>query len=365
MVNDKIKVGIVGVTPGRSWATISHIPALRGLPGYELVAVANSNEKSSASAAEAYDIPRSYGDAAAMARDPDVDLVAITVKVPQHRVLVDAALDAGKMVYCEWPLGNGLEDAVAMAEHARLAGVRTAVGLQARSSPVIRYVHDLIRDGYVGEVLSTTLIGSGMSWGPAVNVPHAYTHDRVNGATLLTIPFGHTTDALCYCLGEFKEVTATTAMRRQNYTVIETQEQRPMAVEDQIVVGGVLESGAVAAIHYRGGVSRGTNLLWEINGTEGDLQVTSFAGHAQMFELTLRGGHGEAAGLEVLPIPAAYRTVPDSIDGFAVNVAEAYARFAAGDSGIDPIPDFEDAVVRHRLLDAIERSAASGERVVL
>jgi len=34
-------------------------------------------------------------------------------------------------------------------------------GLQARSAPSMAYVHDLIKQGYVGEVLSTTLIGSG------------------------------------------------------------------------------------------------------------------------------------------------------------------------------------------------------------
>ncbi len=77
-----IGVGIVGVTPGRSWAAISHIPALRALPQYEIVAVANSTAASSEAAAKAFDIPHPHPDAAALARDPDVDPVAITVKVP-------------------------------------------------------------------------------------------------------------------------------------------------------------------------------------------------------------------------------------------------------------------------------------------
>jgi predicted dehydrogenase len=347
---------------------MSHIPALRALPEYEIVAVANSSASSSQAAAKAFDIPHAHPDAAALASDPDVDLVAITVKVPQHKQLIDAALDAGKMVFCEWPLANGLAEAEGLAGRARQLGVRTAVGLQARSSPVIRYLRDLIREGYVGEVLSSTVVGSAYSQGAFVTAPNAYTNDRTSGATVLTMMFGHMVDALCWCLGEFREVSATMAMRRKTYTVIETQEQRPMNVDDQVIVGGVLKSGAVVSVHYRGGISRGTNLLWEINGTEGDLQVTSMAGYAETFDhqmFDLRGGRGKDTGLKVLEIPEKYRTVPAEVEGFAVNVGEAYARFAEGPGAQDPVPDFDAAVVRHRLLDAVERSANSGQRVTL
>ncbi|NWK98332.1 oxidoreductase [Sphingobium lactosutens] len=359
-----MKVGIVGVTPGRSWATISHIPALQGLPGYDIAGLANSSEASSRAAGEACGL-KAYPDVQALLQDEAVDLVAVTVKVPNHRALVDAALDAGKMVYCEWPLGNGLADAEAMAAHAAERDLRTVIGLQARFSPVIRYVRDLVRDGYVGEVLSTTLVGSGMSWGAQVNAPHAYTHDRKNGATLLTIPLGHTIDAVCFCLGEFREVSATMATRRESYEIVETGATEPMLAEDQVAFNGLLENGAVASVHYRGGVSRGTNLLWEINGTKGDLQITSYAGHAQMFELTLRGGQGDSATLEEMVVPESYRTIPPGIEGFAVNVGELYARFEKGDDGADPAPDFAAAVKRHGLLDAIERSAQNGQRISL
>ena len=119
MTNRKIRVGLVGVTPGRSWAARAHIPALRSLPGYEVVAVANRKERSSRAAAAAFDIPHAFANAAALANGPGVDLVAVTVKVPHHEELVDAALDAHKIIYCEWPLGNGLAEAEAMAKRAR------------------------------------------------------------------------------------------------------------------------------------------------------------------------------------------------------------------------------------------------------
>jgi len=211
-----IRVGIVGLAPGRSWSARTHAPALRALPGYELVAVANSSAQSSRAAAEALDIPRALSDARHLAADPEVDLVAVTVKVQLHREPVDAALDAHKMVYCEWPLGTDLADAEEMANRAREVGVRTAVGLQARSAPTIRYVRDLIRAGYVGDVLSTTLIGSMSTIGGTELAANTYLNERANGANGLTIPFGHTVDALCWVLGEFREVSATLATRHRD-----------------------------------------------------------------------------------------------------------------------------------------------------
>src|SRR5207302_2968662 len=139
-------------------------------------------------------------------------------------------------------------------------------GLQARSAPAVAYVHDLVRQGYLGEVLSTTLIGSGMGWGPAVEPYNAYLNDRKNGATMLSIALGHAAEALCHCLGEVRELSATMTMRRKSFTIAGTGERKPMAADDQVCVTGLLEGGAAFSIHYRGGISRGTNMRWEIHG---------------------------------------------------------------------------------------------------
>src|SRR5205085_7931724 len=189
------------------------------------------------------------------------DVVAVTVKVPHHLELVTAALVAGKAVYGEWPLGNGLHEAETLAALAKKQGVLAVAGLQARSAPSVAYLRDLIGQGYVGEVLSTTLIGSGMGWGPTVAAHNAYLNDKKNGATMLSIALGHAADALCYCLGEVRELSATTAMRRKTFTIAGTGESKPMTADDQLAVSGLLEGGVVFSIHYRGGVSSGPNLL--------------------------------------------------------------------------------------------------------
>jgi predicted dehydrogenase len=122
----------------------------------------------------------------------------------------------------------------------------------------------------------------------------------------------------------------------------------------------------VATIHYRGGLSRGVNLLWEINGTDGDLQVTGVSGHAQAVELTLLGGRGADPTLHPMPVPKEHRWVPDSLVGPAVNVAQAYAGLAADMSdGNHRCPTFDDAVIRHRMIAAVDESATQGRRVTL
>lgn len=359
--DNPIRVGIIGLTPGRSWAARAHVPALQSLAGYQIAGVASSSAGSAASAAAATGIPRAFGSPQELVDDPEVDLVAVTVKVPHHRELVDLALAAGKDVYCEWPLGRDLEEAQAMADAARIASVRTAVGLQARSSPTVRYVRDLVRDGFVGNVLSTTLVGSSGAMGASDPAHLAYLNDRANGANVLTIPFGHAVDALTWVLGDVVEVSTTLATRRSTYVVVETGETRSRDIADQIAVSGTLTGGAVLVAHYRGGTSRGTNFRWEVNGTEGDLEITADSGQAQAAELTLRGGRGEQGGLVEMPVPVEYRRTSPELPHRAVNVAEAYVALA--DPGSDAVPDFDDAVRLHRLLDAIERSAASGSRV--
>jgi predicted dehydrogenase len=146
-----------------------------------------------------------------------------------------------------------------------------------------------------------------------------------------------------------------------------------MTSEDQVLVHGTLASGAVASVHFRGGRTTGTNLFWEINGTEGALRVAGPHGHLQLAPVTLSGARTGEEWAE-LAVPAGYSTVP----GFAerpghpaANLAAAYAALLPELTGTDPVaeadrvPDFEHGRRRHALLDAITASAASGSRVTL
>src|SRR2546427_5000583 len=190
-----------------------------------------------------------------------------------------------------------------MAAPAAERGVRTAVGLQARQSPAIEFVKDLLSDGYVGEVLSTTMVGLSVP-GAAVVQANAYMLDKTNGANVLTIAVGHSLDILNHVLGEFADLSAVSDLRRPLITIEETGEQIAKTAADQIAVIGTLTSGATASVHVREAVAGGTGFLWEINGTDGTLQITADAAQPQIYPLTVAGAHGRSKPAE-LAVPAA------------------------------------------------------------
>ncbi len=363
-MNKTIGVGIIGASPERGWAADAHVPALAALPDLDLVAISTSRRASADEASRKFGVPLAFDHHLPLVARPEVDLVAVTVKVPHHLELVSAAVAAGKAVYCEWPLGNGLREAEQMAALARDRGVYAAVGLQARSSPVVAYVKHLVAEGFVGEVLSSTIVADAMNWGADILGCYRYLLERKNGASMLTIPFGHTMDALCWCLGEFAELSATFATRRPQVRQIETGEPLSSDVADQIAVSGTLQSGAMASVHFRGGLSRGTHFLWEINGTQGDLVIRAGGGHIQMLPVTLQGARGSAA-LADMPAPAWFNPIGDLLAAqpFAASVARAYAHLANDfRSAGQALPSFADAVVRHRMIEAIELSAKTGTK---
>src|SRR5881628_1422920 len=256
MPESTLGVGIIGVSPVRGWAATAHIPALRALPNYEIRALSGHSAESAREAGDVFGVSAVFSDPKQLVSQPDIDVVAVTVKVPHHRELVSAALAAGKAVYCEWPLGRDLDEARAMATLAAEKGVRTVVGLQARQAPAIEFVKELLGDGYVGEVLSTTMIGVSVP-GDVVIQPNVYMLDRTNGANVLTIAVGHSLDILNYVLGEFADLSAVSAIRRPLITAEQTREQITKTAADQIAVVGTLTSGAIASIHVREAVAGG------------------------------------------------------------------------------------------------------------
>ena len=158
--------------------------------GVGIVGVANTSKVSAEAAAAATELRRAFADVAELVAAPEVDIVTIAVKVPPHLEIVKAAIGAGKHVYCEWPLGNGLAEAEEMAALAQAKGVLGVAGTHARVATEIEYLRYLIADGFVGGVLSTTLIarGGALQGGGAIpdRKTYAYLLDRSNGATLLS-----------------------------------------------------------------------------------------------------------------------------------------------------------------------------------
>jgi predicted dehydrogenase len=364
-MTDKIRVGIVGATVtqgGSGWGANAHVPALKALPAYELTAVCTAHEDTAKASAAAFGVQRAFHRFDEMAAHPEIDLLVVCVRVPGHRDLVLAGLQAGKAVCCEWPLGRTLAEAEEMAGLARQRALPTIVGLQARSDPAILYARDLVQGGYIGEVLTATLSTAAqavLQRGPG----RIWQGIRANGANTLTIAGGHAIDALCAVVGEFAEVTARVSTRIPEWRTLEGE---PVAVDapDSInvigrVVGGAEVSVNVAAVPSNPGGNR-----MEIYGREGALVVRA-DGSLNIGPSQVHAGKGKDA-MASMPVPAKYRIAPEGTPGGGppYNVAQAYARATDALRGAGSFDvDFNLAVRRHKLIDAIERSSATGRSV--
>jgi predicted dehydrogenase len=355
-------VGVIGASPlSPGWASVAHLPAIQALPDFELRAVSTSRRESAEAAARAYGVP-AFDSAAGLLAHPGVDLVVVAVKAPDHAPLVRAALEAGKAVFCEWPLGVSLAEAEELAARARAAGVRTAIGLQAGFAPAVQHARELVAQGYVGEVLGTTLVGSGMVWGAESRRASAFWFDLASGSHLVAVPLLHALEALTYVLGDFDSVAATSALRRPEVRITEDGSTFRATAPEHIAVSGRLRSGALVSTYYRGPVSRGENLRWEINGTEGDLVLTAANGNLQVADLELRGGRGAQTAVAPLELPEHLAHSPGGLAGGpGANTLREYAALARDlREGTHRVPDFDDAVRQHRLLAAIQEAARSG-----
>ena len=361
---DKIRVGIVGATltqGGSGWGANAHVPALKTLPRYELRAVCTAHEDTAKASAAAFGAERAFHRFSEMAAHPEVDLIVVCVRVPGHRELVMGGLQAGKAVLCEWPLGATLAEAQEMAGLARQRSLKTIVGLQARSDPAILYARDLVQDGYIGEVLTAHLnaaVPAVLQRGPG----RIWQGVRANGANTLTIAGGHAIDGMCAVLGEFAELSARVSTRIPEWRTLEGKAV-PVDSPDSINVVGRMVGGAEVSVNVTAVPSNPSGIRLEIYGREGALVVRT-DGSFNIGPSQVHAGKGKNP-MVPMPVPPRYTVVPESTPaGQAYNVAQAYARAAdalRGGGSFDV--DFDLAVQRHKLIDAIERSSATGRSV--
>lgn len=353
----QLGVGIIGANPERGWAARAHVPAIKASPDFALAAVATTRTESAEAARERFGARHAFTDPARLAAHPDVDLVVVTVKVPAHVELVRAAVDAGKHVYCEWPLTPTAAEAADLAEAARRAGVHAVVGLQARFAPAVERARRLIAEGAIGTVLSATLYSS-RTKGNTRDVPAwtAYTYDRATGAGLVEVLGGHAIDLVQFLLGPVRDITARTAVRSPEHRAAETGEPIAVTSPDHLLATAELAGGALASMHLHDAEAASPRTRLEIAGTTGDLALVSvpesdpWAAQLQIGGLAVRVSRPGDAGWREEPVDDTATGLPPS----AVNVARLYTQLAA-DLRDDTrrTPSFSTAHALHALIERI------------
>ncbi|KAF8884992.1 NAD-binding Rossmann fold oxidoreductase [Infundibulicybe gibba] len=372
MSSTRINVRFVGLSE-QGWASTMLAPAMLKLADkYALKAVSTrSLESAQASAAKQAGLTGAaikayHGDTAHIAHDPDVDLIAVSVKAPDHKMAALPVIEAGKDLFIEWSAGATVEETTELANAARVKGVRTMVGLQGRQMPVIKKIKEIIDSGTIGKILSTNIVSlvprKLKYWGPRVEEGRSYITTVSSGASMLDLAVGHQMDCMQYVLGDFASISASTSIMYPTITLVDAEDNptgRTLQAEtpDHIVCSATLKSSALVSIIWRGGqtFSPGRRqFLWEIDGEKGCIR--------------LKGGKLVSSTLLNADSPKVYLNgelmeIPGTAEGPMGGLTSAWAEFAKGSAG--QYPTLDDAVKIRRLLDAISRSAKEGRRIEL
>ena len=144
---EKVRVGLLGAG---AWAKFAHIPGYKRDPRCELVAIADPMIARAQEFADEFGIPSVYGSHEELIAREDIHLVDVCTPSATHFDLSMAALTAGKHVLCEKPVAYDYQETLRAAAFARSKGLKTKLGFTFRYSPAMRYMKELIDQGFVG-----------------------------------------------------------------------------------------------------------------------------------------------------------------------------------------------------------------------
>src|SRR6478609_5417877 len=323
---DRVRLGLIGASVRGTWSARSHLPALRASNDIELIAVCTTRADSAEAARQAYGARLAFADWREMVASPEIDAVAVVVRVPSHYEPTKAALEARKHVYCEWPLGRTTAEAVELGALAKANGLVTAIGLQARVNPAILYMRELVASGYVGEVMAVhvSLMRDGVLSRPS---HRTWQRDAALGANTLTIANGHTIDAMRFVAGDFARLSAVVATQAKQWLDTGSNTWLDVTAPDNILISGWLKNGAVVSSHIAAIPYAGSGYRMEIYGREGTL-IAAGEDSPQLSKVFLHGAQ-RGNNLEPLQVPERFiLAAPGTPDGEPLNVGQMYSLFA-------------------------------------
>jgi predicted dehydrogenase len=355
MAHPPLRVGLVGAGAN---TRARHIPGLRALPDVEIVAVCNRRPTSTAAAARAYAIPRTFERWQDLVADPDVDAVVIGTWPYLHCPITLAALEAGKHVLTEARLSLNAAEA-----HRMLAAARQHPGLvtQVVPSPYGLKGHDvmveLLQSGYVGELREAYVFSfSAALADPAA--PLSWRQDAaLSGFNMLALGIVHETF--------LRWVPPPVRVLAQAHAFLpsridpESGARRPVGTPDSVQVLAVLANGARAVYHLSGVTPFGQGAGIRLYGTEGvlhyDLAADRIfgAGRAGSRQRPEGATSAPAEALEEIPIPAdkarAWRVEAEFVEAIRTGSPIHFSDFVTGVAYME----FTEAVAR-----SAERGAA-------
>ncbi len=379
-VEREIGIGVIGlgwmgrVHTSAHRRVVEHFPELGVRP--RLVMAADVSEQRRRHA-ERVGFETTTGDWRAVVENPAVDAVSVTVPNAMHREIAVAAIEAGKHVWVEKPVGRGAQDTAAVAEAARRAGVVTTVGFCYRFAPAVQHARALIRAGEIGDVNHYR----GVFLADYANRPDAAASWRFSredaGSGALGDLMAHAVDMAHHLVAPIARLSGRTAMmipRRPRLPAGEGTHFDRIAggelvdVENEDWAGALFEfeDGTLGSLEAsRVIVGPRVQMRFEVHGTQGALSwELERMNELECFRLADDGGdEGYTKILAGVQHPdfAAFQPgagVPMGYDD--LRVLEARSFLASVRDGEQREPGVEDMLACARVLEAIERSAETG-----
>jgi len=312
-----IRVGIIGASPDKGWGSAVHVPAIAFLPDVALTAVCTTRMETARRSAEQFGEKLAFDDPAALVIHPQVGLFVVAVKAPDHYWLANMALEAARHVYCEWPLAVTVAQAEKMASLAAQQGVCAMLGLQARGSPLLRCLRDMIALGYVGRVVAVRMHCALPGGGARRSADGLYVVYKETGAGTLNIQGGHAIDALQFCVGPLGELSAVVVNSFPDVEVVEPARSWPGCFRPDLRLRPNRDRGGRIDCDSWRDRRRPRYFHGRVR-DRGTLSVRGSRGQGfQMSELQLFGAQAPDTRLAELSVPDGYNTriIPDGQTG--------------------------------------------------
>jgi predicted dehydrogenase len=287
---------------------------------------------------------------------PDIDVVDIAVPNALHAPVAIAAAQAGKIVLCEKPLATSLAEAESMAQAMRK--VPTLVWFNYRRIPAVVFAKRLIAEGRIGQTYhyrATYLNQSGNDPSKATTWRYRRSEAGMGAAGDL---LSHSIDSALYLNGPITELTAvmhTFAAGRD--------------VDDATLLLARFANGSIGTFEAtRYGVGCRNRKTFEINGSKGMLRFNlEEMNQLEFLDATEPPNQQGVRNLSVTGPDHPYSEnfwKPGHIIGYEHTFIAALGDFLGALARKETLQaDLESAVEVQRVLDAVERSAASREWV--
>jgi predicted dehydrogenase len=297
---------------------------------------------------------------------PDVDVIDICTPNSEHLPVLEAAIAAGKHIYCEKPLCTNLKDAQRILQVTTKAGILHQIVAEYRFLPALMRARDMVREGLLGEIFHFRGLYLHAGYvDPRRPIAWRLRREATGGGALMDLG-PHIIDQMRVLVGNASEVQGN----------LETFiRQRPLAERPNEMGSVDVEDSAQALLRFPGGAVGSLEVSRCATGAEDELRVEVHGSRGAIrFNLMdpnwlywydlgkpeAERGFTRVATVQRYPAPAVAPAPKFSIGWTRAHVASQFSLVESIASGRQPVPSFADAVAMHAHIDAIYRSAAGG-----